>query len=169
MGGGARTFAPCKHLSATLDVDFELRPATVEDISEVASIELASFGDPWSEGAFQQFLRTEKAIFLVGIKGRSKALAGYLVALAVGEQAEVLNLAVAPAERGQGLGGELLDAGLAAVGARGAREAFLEVRESNAAALALYRSREFSVLTRRRKYYRNPVEDALVLRRGIEG
>jgi ribosomal-protein-alanine N-acetyltransferase len=83
------------------------------------------------------------------------------------EEAEVLNIAVDPARRGASLGGRLLDAGISEARSRGAHEIFLEVRESNVAALDLYRSRGFEAIARRKKYYRTPVEDALVLRRAM--
>jgi len=76
----------------------------------------------------------------------------------------VLNLAVVPEQRGQGLGARLLDAGLAAIQARGGSEVFLEVRASNAVAQSLYAGRGFRTEGRRRGYYRRPDEDALVLR-----
>jgi ribosomal-protein-alanine N-acetyltransferase len=160
---------PVARYPLTQNADVSLRAGNADDIRTVAAIERASFADPWSESAFRELLGSRSAIFLVVTRGALKAVAGYVIALVVAGEAEILNLAVAPAERGRGLGGELLDAGLEVVRERGAREVFLEVRESNAAALALYASRGFSPLSRRGKYYRDPVEDALVLRRAIEG
>jgi len=145
-----------------------IRAASSADIDVVAGIESASFGDPWSEDAFQELLHMRDAIFLVATRQNPETVAGYVIALVVAGEADVLNLAVSPPDRGRGLGGELLDAGLAAVVRRGVREAFLEVRESNVAAIALYESRGFTTVSRRKRYYRNPVEDALLLRRAIE-
>jgi ribosomal-protein-alanine N-acetyltransferase len=153
--------------ATTVDVSF--RSATLADVPAVVEIERTSFGDPWSEATFHDLLRLRHAIFLVATAAPRQSVCGYVIATAVAGEAEVLNLAVAPQSRGRGLGGRLLDAGLGTVRDRGAREVFLEVRESNAAALALYSSRGFAAVTRRAKYYRNPVEDALVLRRAIEG
>jgi ribosomal-protein-alanine N-acetyltransferase len=79
----------------------------------------------------------------------------------------VLNLAVAPELRRQGIGRMLLRAGLAAFAARGAEEVFLEVRQSNAAAQQLYQELGFQAVGLRRGYYRNPRESALVLRLGL--
>ncbi len=155
-------------MSSPVKVVAHIRPATIADISAVADIERNSFGDPWSEQAFTELLRSRAAIFLVASRDELKTVAGYVVALVVADEAEILNLAVDLSSRRQGLGGDLLDAGLAAVTARGAREVYLEVRESNKSALGLYGSRGFSALARRNRYYRNPVEDALVLRRAIE-
>jgi ribosomal-protein-alanine N-acetyltransferase len=145
-----------------------IRTATIDDLSQIAAIECDSFGDPWPERSFEELLRSRAAIFLVATLAETKAIAGYVIALTAADLGEILNLAVAPPDRRQGLGGELLDAGISAVEARGAREIFLEVRESNKAALGLYGSRGFAALSRRSRYYRNPVEDALVLRRAVE-
>lgn len=155
-------------MSPTVKSGVSIRPAAVTDIQSVAEIERASFGDPWSEAAFRALYGMRGAIFLVAGRSETYSIAGYVIARVVADQSEILNLAVAPLERRRGLGGELLDAGLAAVRTAGAQEVFLEVRESNSGAFALYTSRGFAALSRRRKYYRNPVEDALLLRRTIE-
>jgi ribosomal-protein-alanine N-acetyltransferase len=91
-----------------------------------------------------------------------------VVAFSIGEDGELLNVAVDPKFRGKGLAGQMLDAALIELGARSVRTAFLEVRESNSAARALYKSRGFIEIGRRSNYYRRPVEDALVLRRSLE-
>jgi ribosomal-protein-alanine N-acetyltransferase len=145
------------------------RAATQTDLPAIVEIERTSFGDPWSEDTFRDLLRLGHAIFLVATEGSPESVCGYVIAAVVADEAEVLNLAVAPQSRRRGLGGRLLDAGLGMIRDRRAREVFLEVRESNAAAIRLYRSRGFLGLTRRARYYRNPVEDALVLRHAIEG
>lgn len=93
---------------------------------------------------------------------------GYVVAWLVVDEAEVANVAVAPEVRGRGVGARLLDDALAAARDRGAAVAYLEVRDSNAAARALYASRGFEQVGRRRNYYRKPVEDALVMRRELD-
>ena len=145
------------------------RPATQSDLPTIVEIERMSFGDPWSEETFRDLLRLRHAIFLVATEGPPESVCGYVIAAVVADEAEVLNLAVAPRARRRGLGGRLLDAGLGMIRERGGREVFLEVRESNAPAIALYSSRGFGALSRRARYYRNPVEDALVLRHAIEG
>jgi len=150
-------------------VGARFRAATQADVPAIVEIERTSFGDPWSEGTFRDLLRLRQAIFLVATEGIPESVCGYVIAAAVADEAEVLNLAVAPQSRRRGVGGRLLDAGLGMIREQGAREVFLEVRESNAAAIALYKSRGFADLSRRARYYRNPVEDALVLRHAIEG
>jgi ribosomal-protein-alanine N-acetyltransferase len=142
-----------------------LRPPTRGDLGVIAGIEAASFADPWSEAEFASMLEAGHTIFLVAEAGKKSGIVGYVIAMAVLEQAEILNVAVAPDHRGAGLGGGMLDAALLEVERRGAEWVFLEVRVSNASARALYTSRGFVEVSRRKDYYRTPVEDALVMRR----
>lgn len=155
-------------MSSTVKADATIRPGLAGDISAVAAIEQDSFADPWSERSFEELLRSRAAIFLIATRPDSEIIFAYVVAVAVADQAEILNLAVVVSARRHGLGGALLDAAIEAVSARGAREIFLDVRESNKPALGLYGSRGFAAVGRRGRYYRNPVEDALVLRLAVE-
>lgn len=91
-------------------------------------------------------------------------IGGYVVALDAADEGEILNLAVAETGRRRGLGRALVQAIVDALAARGVREVYLEVRESNAAARALYAAFGFKDVGRRKGYYRRPVEDAIVLR-----
>ncbi|MEO5580004.1 MAG: ribosomal protein S18-alanine N-acetyltransferase [Gemmatimonadaceae bacterium] len=143
---------------------FALRRAVASDVAAIAALEKAAFTDPWSAAEFATLLNSRHGIFLVALDTVGRALAGYTIITTVLDEAEVLNLAVAPSLRGRGVGGLLLDAATSAASARGASSVFLEVRESNAAARALYASRGFTEVSRRRRYYVRPVEDALVLR-----
>lgn len=145
-----------------------LRPAVESDLTAISRIERASFADPWTEESFRRLLDARPAIFLVVESEPDSAIAGYVVAFSLAEDGEILNVAVAEPFRGRGLAGQMLDAALIELAARGVRTAFLEVRESNDAARALYGSRDFAEIGRRRGYYRRPVEDALVLRRVLE-
>ncbi len=145
-----------------------LRPAVESDLTEISRIERASFADPWTEESFRRLMDVEPAIFLVAESDPAATVAGYVAAFSVGEDGEILNVAVGSGFRGRGLAGQMLDAVLIELAARGVRTAFLEVRESNGAARVLYGSRGFTEIGRRRGYYRRPVEDALVMRRVLE-
>lgn len=139
-----------------------LRDATAADVDAVAAIERASFADPWSRTSFAQAAERPEMWFRVAeADGR---VAGYLVAWFVEDEGELANVAVAPDARGRGVGAALVDELLAVAASRGVRAVYLEVRESNAPARALYASRGFEEMGRRKGYYRKPVEDALVLR-----
>ena len=148
--------------------EFALRRASVDDVPAVTALEQIAFTDPWSASEFQQLARSARSIFIVAADSGGGSLGGYVIVAAVLDEAEVLNLAVSPSCRGLGVGGMLLDAALSEAAAAGATSVFLEVRESNVAARALYASRGFTEISRRSRYYRQPVEDALVLRGAVQ-
>jgi ribosomal-protein-alanine N-acetyltransferase len=97
-------------------------------------------------------------------------LAGYVFCREVAGESELLNLAVDPELRRGGVGRMLLVAAIDWLTLRGARETFLEVRASNAAAIALYEGAGFRAVGRRPGYYQRPPEDAILYRRpGVGG
>lgn len=147
-----------------MDDRFRIRPAEPADAVAIWAVERAAFTDPWTRSGIREMLETPGCGTLVAEDGSAEELAGYVMARVSGAEGEILNLAVLPGRRRRGCGGALLDAGLAWLRDRGAREVYLEVRESNAAAIALYQARRFQAVGTRPDYYRNPRESALVLR-----
>lgn len=168
VGGGMTVAIAAGDVVPSEPRDIVVREAGVSDLARVWAIEKASFGDPWGASEFRAVLDSPPTIFLVAADDGRKVVLGYAVALTVLDESEILNIAVDPQFRGRGMGGLLLDAALGAVEARGAVAVFLEVRESNIPAIRLYHSRGFEELSRRKRYYRTPVEDALVLRRAVQ-
>lgn len=142
-----------------------IRPAWPADAPVLAALERRCFGDPWSAASFREALSMELSFGLVAESGGE--IAGYLVGRATLGTGEILNLAVVPEWRRRRIGRQLLESGLESLAARGAEEVFLEVRESNAGALALYQSLGFRAVGQRAAYYRSPREDALVLRTAL--
>ncbi len=124
-----------------------------------------AFADPWSLGDFAECAAVGVP-FLVAVERGS--VVGYVIGQAAADEGEILNLGVAPAHRGRGVGHALVERMLALLRERGAGVAYLEVRESNSAARRLYESLGFREVARRRRYYRRPVEDAVVLRATLE-
>lgn len=151
-----------------MDRTVAIRKAADADLPAIGRIEKSSFADPWSVSDFRSLMNIEQAIFLVAADEESGEVAGYVVTLAVMDESEVLNIAVDPPYRGASIGGMLLDRALAEAEKAGSESTFLEVRESNVAARRLYERRGFEEISRRVRYYRSPVEDALVLRRAIQ-
>jgi [ribosomal protein S18]-alanine N-acetyltransferase len=140
-----------------------IRRMTAADLPAVLAIEAESFTMPWSEATYEGLLRRSDAdLFLA--EGEGEVL-GYAALWAVLDQGELGNLAVAPARRGRGVGTRLLRTVFQYARERGVRELYLEVRVSNTAAQRLYARHGFEVVGRRRGYYAEPPEDALVLRR----
>lgn len=110
-----------------------------------------------------------ETIFAAADQGRvglvleeASVLQAFLIARAVGDEWEIENIAVAGPARRRGLGTRLLGEFLDHVKANAGKSVFLEVRESNRAARSLYEKWAFLETGRRRKYYRDPAEDALV-------
>ena len=139
-----------------------IRPAEERDLDDIAAIERAVFNDPWSRRSFVDLVGEKRVVFLVAVDGT--AVIGYAIALLAGLESELANLAIARLMQKQGLGKRLLREALAAATERGSREMFLEVRESNAAAIALYTAEGFKAVGRRVRYYARPIEDAIVMR-----
>jgi len=149
-----------------MDAPYRIRSAVPADVKALLEIERRAFTDPWSEASFQEALTSAWTFGLVA--ERRRGVAGYLIGREVGGTGEVLNLAVAPEFRRRGIAGGLLEAGLAAFRRRNVEEVLLEVRESNLSAQSLCLSRGFRPVGQRAGYYRNPKEDALVLRLALQ-
>jgi ribosomal-protein-alanine N-acetyltransferase len=139
-----------------------IRAMGLDDIPQVMEIDRLSFPLPWSENSFRKELaENEHAYFFVAeAQGGIVGFAGYWYIV---DECHISTLAVHPAQRGQGIGDLLLAAALRHALALGAALATLEVRESNVAAQTLYRKYGFEVAGRRRRYYRNNDEDALLM------
>lgn len=140
-----------------------VRRAGPNDCEVVAAAEKMLFTDPWSRRSFTELVDRPGVQFLVATQ--DDVVAGYAIAYSAADEAELANLAVVPTRQRHGVGRRLLDAVLGAVQREGAVEIWLEVRQSNAAARALYDRAGFTEVGLRRRYYDRPVEDAIVMRR----
>jgi ribosomal-protein-alanine N-acetyltransferase len=147
----------------TCSVKIELMKKS--DIEQVFAIEQASFNMPWSRNLFlSEFRSPLVSSLLVSLdKTPDRTVTGYIVFWNVSDEMHILNLAVSPEVRRQGIARELLYAALKRARGRGAKRAFLEVRASNTAALAFYAGVGFTGTSLRRAYYDDPVEDAIVM------
>lgn len=134
----------------------------VDDLDEVLAIERASFTMPWSRGAFvYEIERNRVARCLVMREGG--LVVGYVCLWEIVDELHVTNIAVHPDHRRRGLGRHLLALVLQDAARRALRVVGLEVRPSNTEARALYESFGFRVVGRRRGYYYDTGEDALVM------
>jgi ribosomal-protein-alanine N-acetyltransferase len=119
---------------------------------------------PWSAGDLLLALRNNLSLRVAEEHG---SICGVIVFRVMADEAEILNLAVASDLRRRGIGSLLLEEAVRASKAAHAQRIFLEVRESNEPARIFYARRKFIEAGRRRKYYREPSEDALILSRMI--
>lgn len=136
-----------------------LRPMDEPDLTAVVGLEKQSFPEPWSKRMLIEELAQEGRVYRVAEAGGE--VIGYAGMSVLGEDAHILTLAVAPAQRQQGIGTQLVAELAQAALELGARHLTLEVRPSNIEALALYASFGFTPVGRRKGYYRN--EDAIVM------
>lgn len=154
---------------AFADVPLWLEAATAEDLPAIVEIERRCFSHPWSVRHFRDALRNAPRTRILLLRSPftpshpERGLQAYSVVQAVADEMHVHNLAVPPETRRRGLGRLLMELALDWGRRRGARRAYLEVRPTNAAALALYGSLGFRTVSLRRRYYQHPTEDALVL------
>lgn len=151
-------------------LDVRIEPMRAADLDAVLLIERASFKTPWSRQAFLHELERNRVAGLwvawarrSGSGNRVAEVVGYLCLWAVADEVHVTNLAVDPAWRGEGIGRLLLGTLLVHHRAAGARRAFLEVRPGNVEARRLYQGLGFREVGRRRGYYVDTGEDALLL------
>jgi [ribosomal protein S18]-alanine N-acetyltransferase len=119
----------------------------------------------WTEWGLKELLSWQGVVALVSAE--NDKVNGFIVGRQTGEEAEILNLAVTPANRRKGEGGALLKTVMAEFRARDVSRVFLEVRESNEGAMAFYEKHGFSKTGRRAGYYRDPEEAAIVMERKL--
>jgi ribosomal-protein-alanine N-acetyltransferase len=145
------------------DAAVAVRRAERADLDDVVAIEREAFTLPWSRESFDDLLRARQAVFLVAVTSDG-TIRGYAVLLIAADMSELANLAVASGMRGRGIGRRLLSEAIAHARERHASHITLEVRESNHRARSLYAAAGFRSVGKRRRYYDEPVEDALVCR-----
>ncbi|MGH7482312.1 MAG: ribosomal protein S18-alanine N-acetyltransferase [Longimicrobiales bacterium] len=151
---------------ATPPTGLELRAMRAADLDDVLAIEHVAFAMPWSSITYRNLLRRRDAELLVA-ELPGPGVVGYTVCWRVLDEAELGNIAVAPAWRGRGVARALLERVIVRAAAKGVRALFLEVRVSNERARRLYAAAGFRQVGMRRNYYAFPLEDALVLRRDV--
>jgi ribosomal-protein-alanine N-acetyltransferase len=145
--------------------------ATPDDVAELMVLERACFTHPWSARHFLDSMddapHGRVLVMRAAGAGEGRPIVAYCVVLLAGGELQLYNVAVHPSWRGRGLGRWLLEMVLARGRRLGAQTVVLEVRRGNAAARHLYESLGFTVLSTRPDYYRDPVEDALVMTRQL--
>jgi ribosomal-protein-alanine N-acetyltransferase len=138
-------------------------PGADADIDAIVALELESFTNPWSRETLVWELANSDVTRVYLLRDTEDRAIAFCIAWVLFDELHINTLAVSPRHRRQGLATLLLGEVMADAARDGARRATLEVRESNTAALELYAGLGFRVTARRRGYYTNPAEDALIL------
>lgn len=143
--------------------NFVIRPMEAADVPFVAKLEQECFSKPWSEKSFMDAVDSPLYQFFVGYEnGEHVATVGLILSE---PEAEISNVAVKETYRKGGRAGKLLKEAFRYGRNRGITRFLLEVREQNVPAIRLYESLDFKVDGRRKSYYTDPVEDAILMSR----
>lgn len=132
-------------------------------VPQIAELEKLCFHDPWSENSIASELGNRLSLWLVAVE--EDTVVGYVGSQTVLGETDMMNIAVHPDYRKQGIATDLISALIDALEKRGSHSLMLEVRASNEPAISVYRNLGFFEVGRRKNYYRNPKEDALILRK----
>lgn len=157
----------------------KIRKATAHDIASMMTLARASVtAAHWTERRYRDLFSPAPKVHRLAIvadpeaevsnpSAPEKGLLGFLIARSLAPELELENIVVSPAVRGRGIGKRLLDALLLAARETNSEAVFLEVRESNQAARAFYENAGFKLDGRRKSYYSNPSEDAILYRLAV--
>lgn len=143
-----------------------IKKMNADHVAQVAELEKICFSDPWSEKSISSELENELAYWLVALEG--ECVAGYIGSQTVMGETDMMNVAVHPDHRRKGIAEALVDTLVEALKERGSHCLTLEVRASNEPAQKLYDKLGFLLIGKRPRYYHNPREDALILRKEWE-
>ena len=144
-------------------MSIQIVPMNADHLEELEKLERLCFSRPWSRKMLAEELENQCAAFLVAQDSATGQVAGYAGLLVMADEGYITNVAVFPSYRRRGVAAKLIS--VFENFARGNKLAFLtlEVRPSNAAAIALYKGFGFEEVGRRKNYYDLPKEDALIL------
>ena len=143
-------------------------PMTADHLDEVAALERVCFSDPWSRAMLAEELQNDAAAYLTALDPADGSVVGYAGLLVVLDEGYITNVAVRPESRRGGVASRLLDVFVQFAEANRLAFLTLEVRASNYGAIALYGSRGFRGVGRRKNYYEHPKEDAIIMTREFE-
>ena len=136
---------------------------TSAHVAQIAELEKRCFNDPWSENSIASELNNRLSCWLVALEG--DVVIGYVGSQTVLGETDMMNIAVHPDYRNQGVAKKLIQNLMDIISEQGSHSLMLEVRQSNEPAKNLYASLGFETVGIRKNYYRNPKENALILRK----
>ncbi len=145
--------------------DIIIRRAVSGDVPRLAEIERNCFSEPWSEAVLEEFLGRNGSVVLAAVS--AVTVVGYVTGAYVLDQADIYNIAVTDGYRRKGVGDALLREFFAAL-PDGVKSVGLEVRESNSAAIFLYKKNGFEPVGMRKNFYISPRENAVLMTKIID-
>lgn len=170
-GGSLEEYTECAeklkaYISRLLDVlTAEIVPMDESYVSQIAEIEKLCFSAPWTENSIREELTNEVAHFIAAVSGET--VLGYIGVHEICGEAYIDNIAVHPDYRRMGLGERLLYEAQNGAAERKCEFISLEVRKSNAPAIALYEKQGYNIAGERKNFYTDPGEDGLIMTKGL--
>ena len=139
----------------------DLRRARPCDAGQIAELEGMIFSDAWSETDISSYICSDLGMCFVATD--ESGVIGYIIGRKIPPEGEIYRIAVHPERRQRGIGYHLLSYGMKTEAGQGVETVFLEVRSMNTPAIALYKSYGFTECGKRKNYYQNPSDDALIM------
>lgn len=131
----------------------DIFPGSSDNLDEIVALHGRSFETPWGLKAFGELLGMSGTFLQVAREAPASSIMGFILTRIAADEAEIITIAVDPAQRGRGIGAALVTSAAAEAKAFGASSLILEVAEDNAAAIRLYERLGFDVIGRRPAYY----------------
>ena len=144
-------------------MNFSIVPSEISHFEKIASLEKECFSDPWREEDFSSASNNPAFVCVSVLSSDTDKIIGYGMMYCVEDTCDIINIAVSPLFRHQKIGSRIMEKLISTAKAEGAEKMFLEVRESNSAARGLYEALGFETTGKRKKYYKNPTEDAVLM------
>lgn len=148
-----------------MNSDIMVRQAAFEDILRLAEIEKICFSEPWSEAVFKEFLERNDSVVLAAAS--EGTVVGYVTGAYILDRSDIYNIAVTAEYRRKSVGDALLRGFFDAL-PNGVKTVGLEVRESNLAAISLYKKNGFEAVGMRKNFYTLPRENAVLMTKVLE-
>lgn len=142
-----------------------IKSLSKEHIPQLTEIEEYCFADPWSSNAFEYELTNPLSVWLVAMDG--ELVVGYIGSQTVLDESDIMNVAIRPEYRRNGIGHSLIMELISFLKEKGVCSLSLEVRKSNEPAIRLYTKLGFTQVGLRPNYYRHPKEDAIIMRKEL--
>ncbi len=139
----------------------EIRRSRPDDATVIAELEELCFSDPWSKKDIFSYICSSDGMCFTALDG-DRPIA-YVIGRLIAPEGEIYRIATSPDRRGRGVAYRLLSYALKTERGRGLENTFLEVRSRNVPAIALYTSYGFREIGRRKNYYKNPDDDAILM------
>ena len=144
----------------------KIRAASEADIPQILEIEHEAISPPWTHGALLGEIYNEDSFFALAADDDNVGnVLGFIILRCSDDEAQLMQIAVSSQNRRRGVADMLMAAALRHTAEKSPMKIFLEVRESNTAAVNLYKKHGFVTIAVRKKYYTNPTENAVVMMR----